>query len=308
QRRGYALPEFPGVNGDDDAAGGRRAASRPGAGVTVVEKENRRRKWAMFLVGNLISVAVVVSEISELSVCFEENLSDDDDPPEENASYAYQYMMSILVLGLWVDIFSAVTLSAIYGSPLDIKSAHKIPPGDMRHCGGTVMVNFLAPFSWSVIYLFGGLVSVYYGQNAPCGGGHGGGALESYLYASAVIMLLFSFVMFFLSGVMLLLACVPYLSPRKRAPQNAGPHGTLPRPAGCCARIREKLYAKILSKSPIYDLGWQLQGVILSYRAGAFGLLTAVLVGCAGVLGEVLAAFGSLAPVAVEELLGPVMV
>ncbi|CAM9172220.1 unnamed protein product, partial [Scytosiphon promiscuus] len=304
---GYAPPAYPVVKGDDDAAGA-QAASKAGGGVAAaVKKEVRRRKWAMFVLGNVISFAVVASEIAELGVCFEENLGDDDDLPEDNAAFAYGWMLFTLVLGLWVDVFSAVTLSVIYGSPLDIKSVHKIPAGDMRHCGGTIMVNFLAPFSWCLIYLSGGLVSVYYGQNAPCGGGHGGSTLESYLYTSAGIMFLFSFGMLILSGVMLLLACMS--CPQRTAAQNAAPSvpGQTRRP-GCCTRIREKIYTKVLSKSPIFDLGWQLQGVILSYRAGAFDLPTAVLVGCAGVFGEVLAAFGSLAPVAVEELLGPVMV
>lgn len=254
----------------------------------------------MFLVGNLISIAVVVSEISELSVCFDENLDDDDDTPEENAQNTYEWTMFILILGLWVDVFSAVTLSAIYHSPLDIKSAHKIPPGDMRHCGGTVIINFLTPFSWGLVYLLGGLVCTMYGANSPCGGGVGGSGLENYLYASGALMIFMSFVALSLSVVMLLVACC---SPSTQAAQRLG---TQAPPRGCCTRIRERLHKRVLSMSPFFDLGWQLQGVILSYRVGAFSLATAFLVGASGVLGEVLAAFGSFAPEEVQELVGPI--
>jgi len=253
----------------------------------------------MFVAGNLISIAVVVSEVASLEVCFDENLDDDDDTPEENADRAYSYMMFLLVLGLWIDVFSAVTLSAIYRSPLDIKSAHKVPPGDMRHCGGTCMINFLGPFSWFLVYLFGGLISVHFGQNLPCGGGQGGSGFEDYLVISGGLMLFTSFAMLLMSAIMLLAACC------SSSTYEANRRSTHPPPRGCCARIRDSLHKRVLSKSPMFDLGWQLQGVLLSYRVGAFSLSTAVLVAASGVLGEVLAAFGSLAPEAVQELAGP---
>lgn len=267
-----------------------------------MRSESRKRKWALFLAGNLISIAVVVSEIAELNVCFDENLSEDDDTPEENAETTYGSMMFLLVLGLWIDVFSAIALSAIYHSPLDIKSAHKVPPGDMRHCGGTVMINFLAPFSWGLVYLVGGVVSVNYSQNSPCGGGAGGSGLERYLSVSAGLMIFISFAMLLLSVVMLLAACC--------SSSTQEPHrlGTPPPPRGCCTRIRETLHKRVLSTGPIFDLGWQLQGVALSYRVGAFSLSTALLVGASGVFGELLAAFGSFAPDEVQELLGPIIV
>lgn len=289
----------PGVDYEGDG-GDRWNKHRREASSAVVQTESRKRKWAMFLVGNLISVAVVVSEIAELSVCFDENLSDDEDTPQENASSTYGWMMFSLILGLWVDVFSAVALSVIYRSPLDIKSAHKIPPGDMRNCGGTAMINFLAPFFWGLVYFSGGFVSIMYGENSPCGGGVGGSALEEYLRYSGVLMALFSAGMLMLSVIILPVVCC------SSSTQDVHRTGTPRR--GCCTRTRDMLHKRVLSKSPIFDLGWQLQGVVLSYRVGAFSLATAFLVGSSGVVGEVLAAFGSLAPEEVQELVGPIIV
>lgn len=266
----------------------------------AVKKENRGLKWAMFIFGNIISFAVVVFEISTLSVCFEENLRDDDDPPEERADSAYSFLLIALVLGLLIDTSSAMVLSKIYESPLDIKSVHKIPPEDMRQCGGTVMIYFLAPLFWGLVYVVGGIASHYYGQNAPCGGGNGGESLRTYLVVSGVLMAIFVVGMLGFSVVMLLLAgsfCLRHIAARYPGCSVPG----CARLDGCCTIIRGTLYEKILAKSAIYDLVWQLQGVILSYRAGAFGVAAAVSAGIAGVFGEYLAAVGSLAPIAVEQ-------
>lgn len=265
----------------------------------MVEREKRKRKWVMFLLGNLISIAVVVSEIAQADVCFSENLDDDDNTPEENAENTYFYTMFSLILGLWVDVFSAVILSVIYRSPLDIKSVHKIPSGDMRSCGGTLMINFLAPFSWGLVYFAGGFTSLMYGGNSPCEDGVGGSAFEEYLGVTGVLMCLFSVVMLVLSAVMLIVACCSCST------QEAHRLGTPPPPIGCCTRTRQILHKGVLSMSPVYDIGWQLQGVILSYRVGVFSLATALSVGASGVLGEVLAAYGSFAPEEVQVLAGP---
>ncbi|CAN0092072.1 unnamed protein product [Ectocarpus sp. 4 AP-2014] len=254
----------------------------------------------MFVLGNLISLAVVASEIGELSVCFEENLDEeDDDPPELNASRAYVGLMFTLVLGLLVDFISAVLLSLVYRSPLDIKSAHKIPPGDMRHCGGTCLVHFVAPFSWGLVYWAGGYASIMYGDNAPCGGGTGGDGLESYLRISGALMAMFGTGMLALSFVTLIFACCSSSSSSSRPPAA--------RP-GCCSRARDAVHKRFMSKSPIFDLAWQVQSVLLSYRAGAVSLASAFLLVSSGVVGEVLAAFGSLAPEEIQELVGPISV
>ncbi|CAB1101791.1 unnamed protein product [Ectocarpus sp. CCAP 1310/34] len=301
QHRGY-FPAAPGADSSsDDPSGSRRGMKKKEKeAVTEVAHESRSWKWAMFVLGNLISLAVVASEIGELSVCFEENPEeDDDDTLEENASSAFGALMLNLVLSLLVDFISAVLLSLVYRSPLDIKSAHKIPPGDMRHCGGTFLVHFVAPFFWGLVYFTGGIASSMYGDNAPCGGGNGGDGMESYLKISGILMIVFGTGMLALSFVALMLACCSSSSSSSRPPAAR---------RGCCSRARDAVHKRLMSKSPIFDLAWQVQSVLLSYRAGAVNLASAFLLVSSGVVGEVLAAFGSLAPEEIQELVGPIIV
>ncbi|CAM9310393.1 unnamed protein product [Ectocarpus sp. 12 AP-2014] len=172
-------PSVPGSNTNThDAGGDPRATNNKhlrGAHNLVVPREPKKLKWAMFLVGNLISVAVVVSEIAEFNVCFDEKLSDDDEyTAEEDADYVFAYTMLSLIFGLLVDASSALILSTIYLSPLDIKSAHEIPPGDMRSCAGTAMVKCVAPFFWGLVYLSGSLASISYGETRRVAAGSKG--------------------------------------------------------------------------------------------------------------------------------------
>lgn len=61
----------------------------------------------MFIAGNYVGI---VSEISELNVCFDENLNDDDDDtPQEQANETYDLLSFLL---------SAIILSMIYRSPI----------------------------------------------------------------------------------------------------------------------------------------------------------------------------------------------
>ena len=131
------------VCGANDGDGVRSAPI--GAAVTqaepsdsgAVNMERRRKHWAMFMAGNLISAAVVISEIAQLDICFDEAVEDVDvdgissaeqeEEIAEDASLTNGLMMFTLIFGLWVEVFSATALSLIYRSPLDIKSVHKIP-------------------------------------------------------------------------------------------------------------------------------------------------------------------------------------
>lgn len=257
----------------------------------------------MFLAGNLISVAMVVYEIASLDVCFDENIGDDDDTPEENAESVQTWTVIVLVYGLWVDLFSAIALSVIYQSPLDIKSAHKIPPTDTRNLKMTAIINFLVPFTWGLVYFGGGFLSLMYGDHSTCEGRIGGTALEDYLEVSGVLMCIFAFCMLGLS--------VPFARPACCCSSNTPPgvHSMVAAPPRCCCTTwtQDMLHTRVFAKSAFFDLGWLLQGTILSYRAGSFSAITAVLVGSSGVLGEVLAALGSVAPTAVQELMVPVI-
>lgn len=264
----------------------------PGREGELVKAEMRRLKWAMFVVGNLLSATVVIYEMSKLSICFDEFVGDDDwqdtdnreNAIESDATTTYVYTMFTLVFGFWVELLSTVALSVIYRSPLDIKSVHKVPPDDLRHCGASIIVNFLAPFSWATIYIFGGLASVYHSVNSSCQG-QGGSALELYLLVSGSLMMSGGLGMLAVSGIILIFSC-------------GSPTRTTDR---CCAAARRRIHNSILTKGPFLHVFWQVQGAIWSYRAGGFGLASVFLVGLGGVFGEMLSAFGSLAPNAVVE-------
>lgn len=256
-----------------------------------------------------MSIVGIIYEIVELDVCFEEKLTDsDDDTAEENATTTRDWMLILLVVGLWVDVFSVIALSTIYRSPLDIKSAHKIPLGDTRNLKMTAIVNFLAPFSWGTLYLLGGLVSAQFAEHIPCGGGVGvggggieGSALEKYAFYSGFFMMMFGLGMLILSGKFAPEACSCSSTP-------IGVQRITTTPRCCCTTwTQDQMHKKILKRSWILDLGWQVQGAVLSYRVGALSLTEAILVGAGFGLGGVLAALGSYAPEEVQELVGPVV-
>ena len=292
------------IGGADDGDG--VPSAHIGAAVTqaepsdsgVVRVERRRKHWAMFVAGNLISAGVLISEITQLDICFDGFVDDVDDDgissaerEEEiasDASITNGIMMFTLIFGLWVEVFSATTLSLIYRSPLVIKSVHKIPSDDMRSCGASVIIHFLAPFSWAVIYLFGGLASIYFSTNSSCGG-QGGSGVELYLALSGIAMTFGGLLMIAVSTLILFFSCG---SPTRLTDR-------------CCAACRKKVNKFVLSKGPYVDIFYQLQGSVWSYRTGGFNLLTFILVGASGVLGEVLAACGSREPDTVQELAGP---
>ncbi|CAM9412445.1 unnamed protein product, partial [Ectocarpus sp. 8 AP-2014] len=219
----------------------------------------------MFLVGNLISVAVVVPEIAEFNVCFDEKLSDDDEyTTEEDADHVFAFTMLSLILGLLVDASSAFILSTIYRSPLDIKSAHKIPPGDMRSCAGTAMVKCVAPFFWDLVYVSMSLASINYAENSPCGGGVEGSVIQDYLVFSGGVVGLIALFMLALAFSM----CPACCSTPQGNPPGVPPQG--------CRYNSDSWNTRGLMKGPLLDPGWQLQGTVLSYRAGAISLNAAI--------------------------------
>lgn len=220
------------------------------------------------------------------------NAGDDDDDTDvdAHAETTYHWILFSLIFGLWADVTSAVILSVIYRSPLDIKSVHKIPADDDRNCGGTFIVLFLAPFSWALICFSVGYASIQFADNSSCGG-NGGSGLRGYLMYSGVFLAILSALLLVLSSIIICFSC-----------------GTPMRcVAGCCNSVRHRIHSMILSKAPYLDLWWQLQGVIWSYRTGSFSLGVAILTGMTGVFGEVLALLGSCAPESVQELVGPIM-
>ena len=229
--------------------------------VGVVDPELRWKVWIVFAVEKLASITCIAVEIATLGVCFDDYVSGVGEPSLEStevaelmdyeANQTYDIVRFVLIFGLVVEVVSAVVLSRIYRSPLDIKSVHKIPPDDLRSCGGNMMVFFLAPFSWAVIYLIGGIASVMYGIHASCGG-NGGEGLDVYLAVSGFLMELVGFGLLVTSLVTL---CFSFGSPSRCTD-------------GCCATARRGVSKRILSKGAVFELFWILQGVVWSYRTG----------------------------------------
>lgn len=244
----------------------------------------------------------VISEVASLEVCFQSYAGYDDDYDWDDTSGSSGYYQSdeevteffttfSLVFGLWVDVISAVVLSAIYRTPLDIKSVHKIPVVDRRNRGANFIIYFLAPFAWSMLSLASGVISIEYGDFVPCGSDNDGDNVEIYLLLSGLLLVFVGAVLFFLSGFMFFLAC--------DAPVTAM--------EGCCRYVREKSRSIVLSKGPFLDGWWQVQGAIWSFRTGAFSTEVTILVAVVSVVGQILAAKGSFAPPEfVVESAGPV--
>lgn len=256
--RQHASVSRGGVHGNGGVG---RGTEQSDDAIVVVEPELRWRMWILFAFEKLASTTCIAFEISTLSVCFDEYVSSADDTSLESTEVAellayeanrtYIIVMFVLIFGLVVELVSAIVLSRIYRSPLDIKSVHKIPSDDLRNCGGNMMVFFLAPFSWAVIYLIGGIASVLYGLHASCGG-KGGQGLSVYLSVSGVFMELLGLGFLVTSLVTL---CFSFGSPSKCTD-------------GCCAQARRGVSRRILSKGALVEIFWILQGVVWSYRTG----------------------------------------
>ena len=257
-------------------------------------------KWTLFVVGNLISAAVVVSEISQAKFIFDEYLRESvnnvveggDRSARENecdhADLLRFLVMFTLVFGLLTELFFAVGLSLIYRSPLDIKSSRKVPR-DAQPCGSLLMVNVFAPFSWGIIYASGGIVGLRLDAVSSCVIGSGEPALKMYLYYSSLYMLFVGLKMLGISIFMFFFSC--------GSPAKSTEH--------CCAAVGVFYGHRILSIAAFLDLFWQLQGSVWLYRVGGVDLAAFIVLCSCGVVGGILASFGSREPDVVEEVVGP---
>ena len=259
----------------------------------------RKNKWELFVGGNLISAAVIVSEISQVKGCFDEPREEMSDATDGRAGNTAEseigtgesirvMVIALLVFGLVTELISAVVLSSQYRSPLDIKSMRKVPPDTIRSCGGaSVVVNFLAPFSWGVIYTCGSYVTIQVDTFASCGG-HEGSGLVMYLVVSGLFIFLVGLSLLALAVFMLIFSCG---SPA-RCTDN------------CCAAVRRAYSRRILSIAALLDVFWQVQGSVWLYRTGGVDGSVFVVLVVLCIVGGVLAALGSGAPDSTQELPG----
>lgn len=226
-----------------------------------MEPELPWKKWIMFAFEKVASANCIAFEVSTLDVCFDEYVEGITDTSLEStevqevmdyeASITYDLVRFTLIFGILVEVISAVVLSRVFRSPLDFKTVHKIPPDDLQSCQENILVFFLAPFTWAVIYLIGGVSSVSYGIHASCGG-EGGQALDVYLIVSGVFMGLVGFGLF---GTSVVALGFSFGSPSRCT-------------NGCCAEARRGVSTKVLSKGAFFELCWIIQGLLWSYRTG----------------------------------------
>lgn len=245
--------------------------------------------WGMFVGGHLISVAVILSVMSQLLiVCFHEYDGDDVSSARRNVDGKVAGGASIptkdtvlftLMFGLIIDVLFAVLLSFVYRVPLDIKSVHHIPLEAMLSCGEYFIVFVLAPFAWALIYLFGGTASRYLYLDLWCEA-QGGSGLGLYLAISGMSMTIIGLIML---GISMMGLCSSLGSPVKRVD-------------GFGASVCKTISQHVLSTGVVLDIGWQLQAVIWAYRTGGFGLLMVVLVSACSILGAFLPSIGFLLP------------
>lgn len=246
-------------------------ATRPGDSATTLQKEVRRKKWALFLLGNLLTIGSVIYELKSLNLCFVEGETYRNSFGFAEAGHARdveRFVVAALWLGVVYEMLSALVLSTIYKSPLDAKSAHKVPPNDNRgHCA-RLFLRFLTPCTWGVLLILVGLASYRFATFRSCDT-NGGAWLTDYLFVSGMGMVMFGsiFLIFFMAIFLPIFAC-------------------------CCSCVRT-LCNKLLKTFPYIELFWQLQNVIFGYRSGAFNVYVAVALGIVEVIGAVFSERGS---------------
>lgn len=243
----------------------------------------------MFLIGNFISLATVLFEISELGACGVEGQVGGQ--PENNEAEGKvptaALMILVLLWGTVMDVLSGIIMSCAFCSPLDIKSAHVLVSQGRRTCVLVVM-GFLSCVSWTVLFFSWAFISVGFVDEIPCSDGEVGGAgFEAYLKVSGILMILVGcfalFCLIVLTGASMLVACLSLI---------------------CCDFLSADDWmdgletTRFLRLNFAFDWLWKVHGTILSYRTGSVGLGMAVFLGFSGTLGEVVGLIGSSAAAA----------
>ena len=240
--------------------------------------------WVLFIVGNLMSAAVVVIEIWRVNGCFDdvtERQAGATGEIERDSEASIRFLViAILAFGLVTEFVIALVLCFVYGSPLDIKSFRKMLPHDVRACETSIIVNLVAPFSWGVVYTCGSFVSLQIDTFSSCGG-HEGSVLDMYLVVSGWAMLLVGLGMLGFAGflVIFIFSCGP---PSPNRP-----------PEECCTADKRLYGHRVLSKAALLDMFWQLQGSVWLYRTGGIGGRAFIILIVLCIVGALLAALGS---------------
>lgn len=254
-----------------------------------------RKYWLLFVLGNLLSAAVVIFEMSQVDGCFDdvtERQANEMAEIERDTEASLRFLvMAILAFGLVTEFVAAAVLCFVYASPLDIKSLRKIPPKHVPTSAASVVVNLVAPLSWGVIFTCGSFVSLQVETFSSCGG-HDGPILDMYLIVSGWGMLLVGLGMLGLAGFLaiFMFSCGSSASPDRSADE-------------CCTADKIMYGHRILSKAALLDAFWQLQGSVWLFRTGGVGGFVFVVLVVVSIVGAVLAALGSRAPASASQAL-----
>ncbi|CAM9718896.1 unnamed protein product [Scytosiphon promiscuus] len=245
---------------------------------------------AQFVLGNVVSIAIIIYEISHLDVCFDGNEDDDlaDDDDEENAAYTRNLFVVALACGLVMEIVPFLSLSIIHRSLLDAKSAHKVPKGS-SHCWSSFIARVFVPSGTGFIGILFGFVAIQYGFKKSCDG-NGGSTSSLLLIMTGLLSMIFGA---YICALFLLLSpCSCCEAGDHEAPQSSC--GT------CCHGIRGCVHTG-LKYLWVVDTAWQLLSVVISYRAGTFPVGIAWLVAAFTASAEWRATAASLFVIAYES-------
>ena len=222
-------------------------------------------KAAQFILSNATSIGIIIFEISSLEVCFdgdEDGFGDGDDYDDDDegtAAFTRDLFVFALACNLVVEIFPLLSLSIIYRSLLDSKSAHKVPLND-GHCLGAFVARIFVPVGTCFIGVIMGVVALQYSFKKSCDG-NGGAASSSLLLVAGLVSIGFAT---YVGALCCILSPFAWCRVRDHADQS--------RCCGkCCKGVRGCVHVG-LKYLWVADTAWQLLSVAISYRAGTFSV------------------------------------
>lgn len=255
-----------------------------------------RWKAAQFLISNAISIGVIIYELSSLNVCFDgyEGYDDDDyeDLEDDGTESTFK---AALVFGLVMEIIILFSLSIIYRSFLDGKSAYLIPR-DSTHCWGSFVARVFVPCGTGLTGILMGVVAINFAFNKSCDG-NGGSTSSTLLLIVAVLSILFGIYSFALFLVLSTCSCCKVRVNDVEANDVEDKKNCCDT---CCLGIRGFVHTG-LKYVWVVDTVWQLLSVIISYRAGTFSVGIAWLVAFMTVFAEWRAIAASLFVIAYDN-------
>lgn len=234
-------------------------------------------KWVGFILGTTLSTTVIVYELATSNICVtsgtRNNKTDD---------FGLLIMFNVsLVMGLFLDIGSALFLSCWYQQPLNARSLHKVYEiqeiGSVHRSDNCLSLLFLGvferlliPAAWGIICILIGLASALDSETTHCDGNDSKG-LSVYLDVSGFLLLAAGVIIGVLGGLVFFSGCV-------------------------CKSLATKCFTLVVKARPFLDYVWQLQAVVWAYHRGSITPLIVFILWLVGFSGHVLALISIFAP------------